>query len=220
MRKYEEYYQLQERLSKSVVKTNVLPQNIKYIAGTDVSYKDSIDMMVGAFVVLDATTLEVVDMAYHEMHITFPYITGLFSFREVPPLLEAYKKLKIKPDLVICDAQGVAHPRGFGMACHLGVELDLPTIGCGKTRLVGQYGGDENLSLEKGSSQDLIYKRELVGRVVRTRNNTKPLFVSIGHKIDLDTAVTWVLKMCPKYRLPETTRQADRLVGELMQKIS
>lgn len=219
MRKYEEYYLLQERLCKNVIKTNALPEEIKYIAGTDVSYKDSIDMMVGAFVVLDANTLEVVDIAYHQMHITFPYITGLFSFREVPPLLEAYKKLKIKPDLVICDAQGIAHPQGFGMACHLGLELDLPTIGCGKTRLVGQYN-EEMLSLEKGGMQDLIYKKEMVGKVVRTRKNTKPLFVSIGHKIDLNAAVDWVLKMCPKYRLPETTRQADRLVGELMQKIS
>lgn len=219
MRKYEEYYLLQERLCQNVIKTNALPQEIKYIAGTDVSYKDSIDMMVGAFVVLDANTLEVVDIAYHQMQITFPYITGLFSFREVPPLLEAYKKLKIKPDLVICDAQGIAHPRGFGMACHLGLELDLPTIGCGKTRLVGQYN-EEMLSLEKGGMQDLIYKKEMVGKVVRTRKNTKPLFVSIGHKIDLNTAVDWVLKMCSKYRLPETTRQADRLVGELMQKIS
>lgn len=206
-------------MCQNVIKTNALPQEIKYIAGTDVSYKDSIDMMVGAFVVLDANTLEVVDIAYHQMQITFPYITGLFSFREVPPLLEAYKKLKIKPDLVICDAQGIAHPRGFGMACHLGLELDLPTIGCGKTRLVGQYN-EEMLSLEKGGMQDLIYKKEMVGKVVRTRKNTKPLFVSIGHKIDSNTAVDWVLKMCPKYRLPETTRQADRLVGELMQKIS
>lgn len=218
MRKYEEYYLIQEELSKKVIKQNCLPQHIRYIAGTDVSYKDSIDMMVGAFVVLDAETLEVVDQASHQMKITFPYITGLFSFREVPPLLEAYKKLSIKPDLVICDAQGLAHPRHFGMACHLGLELDLPTIGCGKTRLIGNY--DKELTgKEKGDQQDLIYKNEVVGKVLTTRKGTKPLFVSIGHKIDLNTAVNWVLKASPKYRLPETTRQADKLVGELMRKI-
>lgn len=216
MRKYEEYYLRQEQLAKKVLKENKLPPNIKYIAGTDVSYKDSIDMMVGAFVVLDAQTLEVVDKAYHQMHITFPYISGLFSFREVPPLLEAYKKLKIKPDLIICDAQGLAHPRHFGMACHLGLELDLPTIGCAKTRLIGEYEKDK-LGIDKGSQQDLIYKGEVVGKILRTRKNTNPLFVSIGHKIDLETAIEWVLKMSPKYRLPETTRHADKLVGELMQ---
>lgn len=217
MRKYEKHYLLQEQLSKKVLQEDHLPLNIRYIAGTDVSYKDSIDMMIGAFVVLDAQTLEVVDKAYHQMHITFPYITGLFSFREIPPLLEAYKKLDIKPDLVICDAQGIAHPRRFGMACHLGIELDLPTIGCGKTRLVGIYD-KEKLGTERGSQLDLTYKNEVVGKVLRTRKNTNPLFISVGHKINIETAIEWVLKMSPKYRLPETTRQADKLVGELMQK--
>lgn len=215
MRKYETYYQLQEELSKKVILEDQLPKEIKYIAGTDVSYKDSANTMVGAIVVLNVYTLELVDSASHEMEITFPYITGLFSFREIPPLLEAYKKLTIHPDLIICDAQGIAHPRRFGMACHLGIELGIPTIGCGKTRLTGQYDKDE-MELTRGSYQDLILKGDVVGRVLCTRTNTKPLFVSVGHKIDLEAACSWVLKASPKYRLPETTRQADHLVNSLL----
>lgn len=215
MRKYEEYYIKQEELSKSVIVENELPSSIQYIAGTDVAYNDKADMTIGAIVVLDANTLEVVDSAVHEMHIAFPYITGLFSFREVPPLLEAYKKLEIKPELIICDAQGLAHPRRFGMACHLGLELDIPTIGCGKTRLTGSYDKVQ-MGSRRGDTQNLILKKEIVGKVLCTRDNTNPLFVSVGHKIDLDTAIEWVLKAAPKYRLPETTRQADKLVNRLL----
>lgn len=215
MRKYEEYYIKQEELSKEVIVENQLPPSIKYVAGTDVAYNDKADMTIGAIVVLDAITLQVVDSAVHEMHIVFPYITGLFSFREVPPLLEAYEKLKVKPDLIICDAQGIAHPRKFGMACHLGIELDIPTIGCGKTRLTGSYN-KEQMGRKRGDTQNLILRKEIVGKVLCTRDNTNPLFVSIGHKIDLDTAVEWVLKVAPKYRLTETTRQADKLVNRLL----
>lgn len=214
-RKYEEYYIRQEELSKKVITENQLPKSIKYIAGTDVAYSDANDTMIGAIVVLDSDTLEVVDSATHEMHITFPYITGLFSFREVPPLLEAFEKLTIKPNLIICDAQGIAHPRKFGMACHLGIELDIPTIGCGKTRLTGSYDKDR-VGTKRGDLQDLILRKEIVGKVLCTRDNTKPLLVSVGHKIDLDTAISWVLKVTPKYRLTETTRQADRLVNRLL----
>lgn len=214
MRKYEDYYIKQEEWSKKVITENHLSR-IKYVAGTDVAYNDKADKTIGAIVVLNAETLEVVESAYHEMHIAFPYITGLFSFREVPALLEAYKKLTIKPDLIICDAQGIAHPRKFGMACHLGLELDIPTIGCGKSRLTGKYD-KENMGTQRGDTQDLILKNEIVGKVLCTRNNTNPVFISVGHLIDLNTAVDWVLKVSPKYRLPETTRQADKLVNKLL----
>lgn len=209
------YYVLQNELKEKVIKENQLAETIKYIAGVDVAYHDISQKMVGAIVVLDATTLEVVDQAYHEMEITFPYIPGLFSFREVPPILEALKKIKILPDLIVCDAQGIAHPKYVGMATHLGIELDIPTIGCAKKRLVGFY--DKSLlGNKRGDTQGLIFNDEIVGKALRTQDNTNPMFVSIGHKIDLETAIDWVLKITPDYRLPETTRQSDHLVNQLL----
>jgi deoxyribonuclease V len=212
---YIPYYIEQERIRKEVVQENVISEKIKYIAGVDVAYNEQEQRMVGAIVVLNTQTLEVVDQAIHEMDITFPYIPGLFSFREIPPILEAFKKLTIKPDLIVCDAHGIAHPKGVGMATHLGVELDIPTIGCAKKRLVGYYNKEE-LGEERGAMQDMIWASEKVGVALRTQDNVKPMFVSIGHKIDLDTAIEWVLKLCTKYRLPETTRQADQLVNKVM----
>lgn len=171
--------------------------------------------MIGAIVVLNAQTHEVIEQTFHEMEITFPYIPGLFSFREIPPLIEAFKKLTIKPDLIVCDAQGIAHPKGVGMATHLGIELNIPTIGCAKKRLVGSY--DKTLlGLKRGDTQELIYNNVLVGKTLRTQDNTNPMYVSIGHKISLETAIDWVLKLTPDYRLPETTRQADHLVNSLL----
>ena len=205
----------QEQIKSSRILENNLPNVVNYIAGVDVAYNEQEQRMVGAIVVLDAKTLEVVNQATHEMDITFPYIPGLFSFREIPPILEAFKKLTIKPDLIVCDAHGIAHPKGVGMATHLGVELDVPTIGCAKKRLVG-YDNREELGRQRGATQDIIWASEKVGVALRTQDNVKPMFVSIGHKIDLDTAIAWVLKLCMKYRLPETTRQADQLVNKVM----
>ncbi|WP_281321916.1 deoxyribonuclease V [Flavobacterium aestivum] len=214
---FEQFYDLQKNLSKKVIKEDQLTVPVKHIAGVDVAYNDASDKMIGAIVVLDAITFEVVEEAYHEMEITFPYVPGLFSFREIPPLIEAYKKLTIKPDLIVCDAQGIAHPKGIGMATHLGIELDIPTIGCAKKRLIGSY--DKSLlGLERGDTQELIYNDLLVGKALRTQNNTNPMFISIGHKISLETAIQWVLKLTPDYRLPETTRQADHLVNLLLKK--
>ncbi|MFT6336169.1 MAG: deoxyribonuclease V [Halioglobus sp.] len=210
-----EYYIFQNKLKKKVITNNELTKNPKYIAGADVAYNESKQKMVGAIVVLDANTLEVVEESWHAMEITFPYIPGLFSFREIPPLLEAYRKLKIKPDLIICDGHGIAHPKGVGMATHLGIELDVPTIGCAKKRLVGAYK-KETLEKERGSMQSLIWDDREVGVALRTQIGINPVFVSIGHRIDLKTAINWVLKLCSKYRLPETTRQADKLVNTLM----
>ena len=207
-----EYYREQERLKSQVIITDEKP-SIHFIAGADVAYNELEQRMVGAMVVLDVGTLEVVDQAYHEMDITFPYVPGLFSFREVPPLVEAYKKLKVKPDLIVCDGHGVAHPKGVGMASHLGIELDVPTIGCAKSRLIGGY---EEVGSERGAYSSLMLGENEIGRVLRTQDNIKPMFVSVGHKISLDTACEWVLKLCPKYRQPETTRKADALVRTVM----
>ncbi|WP_052259510.1 deoxyribonuclease V [Flavobacterium sp. KMS] len=212
---FEIYYDLQNSLREKVIIYDQLPEVIQYIAGVDVAYNDINDNMIGAIVVLNAETHEVVEKAFHEMEIAFPYVPGLFSFREIPSLIEAFKKLTIKPDLIVCDAQGIAHPKGIGMATHLGIELNIPTIGCAKKRLIGSY--DKNLlGHERKSTQDLIYNNILVGKALRTQNNTNPMFVSIGHKISLETAIAWVLKLTPHYRLPETTRQADYLVNFLL----
>lgn len=214
---FKQFYDLQNSLSEKVIKEDQLVVPIRYIAGVDVAYNDASDKMIGAIVILDSITFKVVEEVSHEMGITFPYVPGLFSFREIPPLIEAFKKLTIKPDLIVCDAQGIAHPKGMGMATHLGIELDIPTIGCAKKRLVGNY--DKNLlGLKRGDSQELIYNDLLVGKALRTQDNTNPMYVSIGHKISLETAIHWILKLTPDYRLPETTRQADHLVNFLLKK--
>lgn len=206
------YYQQQEDLKAQIIQKNELPTEVKYIAGVDVAYQDDQNWMVGAVVVLDAHTLEVVEQAVHRMEISFPYIPGLFSFREIPPLVAAFNKLATKVDLIICDAQGIAHPKGIGMASHLGIVLDIPTIGCAKKRLIGEYD-KEQLNATRGSTLPLTLDDNEIGKVLRTQTDIKAVFVSIGHKVSLDTAVDWVLKACPTYRLPETTRQADQLVN-------
>ncbi|SJZ95672.1 Endonuclease V [Chitinophaga eiseniae] len=199
---------LQEQLRTQVITTDVLPYPIRTIAGTDVEYDKSSNLIAGSVVVLDYNTLSVLAVASHCMEVTFPYIPGLFSFREMPPLLEAYRQLKIIPDLIICDGQGQAHQRRFGLACHLGVTLDIPVIGCGKTRLCGQF---QNLGESRGSAAPLIAEEDqaVIGNALRTRDGINPVFVSVGHKISLPTATDIVLKMATQYRLPETTRLAD-----------
>ena len=182
---------------------------IKLIAGVDVAYIKNTDDLIAAVVVLDAFTLEVVEQVVIEDKVTFPYIPGLFSFRELPSLIKAFAKLTCTPDLVVCDGHGVAHPRRFGLACHLGVVLDVPAIGCGKSRLLGEH---ENVEEVRGSKSLLLDKSELVGHVLRTQENIKPVYVSVGHRVDIDTASEWILKLSPKYRLPETTRMSDQLV--------
>ena len=214
---YKAYYDIQKELRARVIHTDLLSETIKHIAGTDVAYNDEDNTMIGAVVILDAETLEVIETAHHEMETTFPYVPGLFSFREIPALLEAFKKLKTQVDLIVCDAQGIAHPHGVGMATHLGLELNIPTIGCAKKRLLGEYD-KSTLPTQRGAIQSLIFEGKEICAALRTQDNIKPMFVSIGHKISLETAVDWVLKLCPKYRLPETTRQADQLVNRLRAK--
>lgn len=210
-----DYYLIQERLKNKVIVKNCLKRSPLYIGGVDVAYNEKEKRMIGAIVIFNAVTLEVIEKVYHEMEIAFPYIPGLFSFREIPPLIEAYNKLRIKPELIVCDGHGIAHPKGVGMATHLGIELDVPTIGCAKSRLIGSFQ-KEALGVERGSRESLIWENKEVGVALRTKSGINPLFVSVGHKIDLETAVNWVLKLCPQYRLPETTRAADQFVNSLM----
>jgi deoxyribonuclease V len=205
------YFEEQIRLSKLVDKNAAL-SSVKYVAGADVAYDEAGNWMVGAMVVLEASTLKVVEQAYHEMAISFPYIPGLFSFREIPPLLSTYEKLSVKPDLIVCDGHGIAHPKGFGMASHLGVTLDVPTIGCAKKRLIGTFNPPD---ATRGSQAGLHSEGEEIGRVLRTQDGVKPLFISVGHLITIRESCDWIIRLSPNYRLPETTRLADQLANKI-----
>lgn len=176
-----------------------------YVAGVDISIRDN--RAIAAIPVFRFQDLEIVDLATVTQPVPFPYIPGLLSFREIPSILAAYKKLKIAPDLLLIDGQGYAHPRRCGLASHLGVLLDKPTIGCAKTRFIGTH---EEPHEEAGSYTDLWDKGELIGAVLRTRTNVNPLYISVGHKLDLPHALDLVLHCCTGYRLPEPTRLAHQ----------
>jgi deoxyribonuclease V len=178
------------------------------VAGLDVSYADGGDRLVAAAVVLDAATLDVIEESVVAGTARFPYVPGLFAFRELPTLIEALRALTVTPDVLVCDGYGLAHPRRFGLACHLGVLTDLPTYGVAKTGFVGSYDPPGN---DRGDASPLTDAGEIVGRVLRTQDGVKPVFVSAGHRIGLDNACRLTLGLCPDYRLPETTRRADHL---------
>ncbi|MGW1345495.1 deoxyribonuclease V [Kribbella sp. NPDC002412] len=201
---------VQEELRSIVDDTDVDGQP-RYVAGLDVAYDG--DRLAAAVVVLDWETLAEVDRAVVLGETTFPYVPGLFAFREVPGLLEALGQLRTTPDLLVCDGQGLAHPRRFGLACHLGVLTGLPAIGAAKTAFVGSH---LELGEARGSVADLIVDNQVVGAVVRTQDGVKPMYVSIGHRVSLRTAVRHVLHLAPRYRLPETTRAADRLCRQAL----
>jgi deoxyribonuclease V len=179
---------------------------VAYVAGVDTHFHQG--LAVSAVVVIRLSDLSTVDYATAVKKIRFPYIPGLLTFREGPAILAALDHLTAVPDLLIFDGQGIAHPRRCGLASHIGLLLDIPSIGCAKTRLSGRY---EEPSIEKGSYSYLKDGDETIGAVVRTRSKVKPLFVSIGHRINLQDSINMVLRCCSKYRLPETTRRADRL---------
>ncbi|WP_433468103.1 endonuclease V [Spirillospora sp. CA-128828] len=194
------------------------PAAPRTVAGLDVSYAGdgggTGDRLAAAAVVLDGTTLEVLEESVAVGTAEFPYVPGLFAFRELPTLLDALRALKTTPDLLVCDGFGVAHPRRFGLACHLGVLTGLPAIGVGKTAFVGTY---EQPGPRRGDASPLLDGGEVVGRVLRTRDGVRPVFVSVGHRTDLGTACRNVLALAPEYRLPETTRRADRLSRDALE---
>ena len=183
---------------------------VRYVAGADVSTQG--DRGYATVVVLSFPGLSVVEVRGFEAPLTFPYVPGLLAFREIPPVAEALRAVEAPVDAVIFDAQGLAHPRGLGLASHLGLFLDVPAIGCAKSRLVGEH---EEPGPKKGSATDLVYRKKVVGRVVRTRDNVSPVYVSVGNRVDLDSAVDLVLRCCTRYRLPETTRQAHNAANRL-----
>lgn len=183
---------------------------IETVAGVDVGFEKNNTVTRAAVAVLDYPTLTLREWAIARQPTRFPYVPGLLSFREIPAVLEALEKLSILPDMLLCDGQGIAHPRRMGIASHLGLLLDLPTIGVGKSRLLGSY---EEPGEEKGAWQPLYDKGEEIGCVLRSRSRVKPLFISPGHRVGLASARQWVMNCLTRYRLPETTRWAHRLAS-------
>jgi deoxyribonuclease V len=204
----EEAVEIQERLRSQVDPTFHMPRPPATVAGLDVAYEAESTRLAAAVAVVDVRTAELVDHAIVTGEARFPYVPGLFAFREIPALLEALDALATEPDVLLCDGQGIAHPRRFGLASHLGVLTGVPAIGVAKTPFVGTA---VEPAPDRGSWTALMDGGETVGRALRTRTGVRPVFVSIGHRIDLDLACRVVLDTAPHYRIPEPIRWADRL---------
>lgn len=201
---------LQKELASQVIRTDELPEVVQHIAGVDMALNEETSMARAAVVLLSYPALEIVEKHVYEEPVRMPYIPGLLSFREIPCILGAFARLHVQPELVMVDGQGIAHPRYLGIASHLGLWLNLPTIGCAKSILRGKYN-EQALGEEAGAWEPLIYKKETIGAAVRTRTRVNPLIISLGHRISLETSIRYVLACGKGYRLPEPTRQADKL---------
>ena len=201
---------LQKELAERVIRTDQLPDEIHLVAGVDMALNEETNMARAAVVLLSYPTLEVVERHVYEEPLRMPYIPGLLSFREIPCILGAFAQLHAQPDLVMVDGQGIAHPRYLGIASHLGLWLVLPTIGCAKSILRGKYD-EQALGDEVGTWLPLIFKNQTIGAALRTRSHVKPMIISLGHRISLETSIRYVLACGKGYRLPEPTRQADKL---------
>lgn len=200
----EQARRIQCELAGMVSRRNEL-NAVSLVAGVDISAPDIAGAARAAVVVLSYPDLVLVESKVITKKVTFPYVPGLLSFRESPLILAACEELRETPDLILVDGQGLAHPRRLGLASHLGLLWDKPTIGCAKSRLCGEH---KMVPAEAGSYVSLIDNGEIIGAVLRTKANSAPLYISIGHKIDLDTAISWVLRCCRNQRLPEPTRLA------------
>ncbi|MDP3065082.1 MAG: deoxyribonuclease V [Chloroflexota bacterium] len=209
-----EAMELQRLLAPSVSRVAELPDPIRYVAGVDISPPDADGVCTGAVVVLAYPSLEVVEVRVHRERPAMPYVPGLLSFRETPVLAGALEALAITPDLLLVDGQGLAHPRRFGIACHLGLLTGLPAVGCAKSLLVGVHGP---LGDEAGAWAELVDRGEVVGAALRTRTGVTPVYVSIGHRMDLGQARRWTLACCTRYRLPEPTRLAHPAAAGTLQ---
>ncbi|MEH2126120.1 deoxyribonuclease V [Nostoc sp.] len=207
----EEAIVIQETLQNQVITEDRLQEPIQYVAGVDMGFEADGTISRAAVAVLSFPDLQVIETSLAHRPTTFPYVPGFLSFREIPAVLDALEKIKTTPNIILCDGQGIAHPRRLGIASHLGLLIDMPTIGVAKSRLIGKH---EELAEIKGSTQPLIYNGETIGAVLRSRTGVKPLYISSGHRISLPTAIDYVLRCTPKYRLPETTRIADKLASD------
>ncbi|KYC41334.1 endonuclease V [Scytonema hofmannii PCC 7110] len=206
----DEAIKIQEQLQPEVITEDNLKQPLQYVAGVDMGFEEDGAISRAAVAVLSFPDLQLQETSIARRPTTFPYIPGFLSFREIPAVLDALEKIQTTPDIILCDGQGIAHPRRFGIACHLGLIIDIPTIGVAKSLLIGKH---DDLPETRGSWQPLIHKGDTVGAVLRTRTGVKPVYVSSGHRVSLLTAIDCVLRCTTKYRLPETTRFADKLAS-------
>lgn len=202
---------LQQEL-RSKLELRPLPQMPQIVAGADISYSPKNTLSFAAVLLFDFKNMQIIETARHIDKTGFPYISGYLTFREGPLLLTVFEKLENIPDVIIFDGQGIAHQRRMGIAAHLGLFLQVPTIGCAKKRLVGTF---DEPGLEMGEWSPLIHQNEIIGAAVRTRKNTKPVFVSPGHLCNVPDAIQIVLQCCHRYRIPEPTRQAHLLVNQM-----
>jgi deoxyribonuclease V len=208
---YREAIRIQEKLRSNISLRNST-RKVSSIAGADVAYSKKGEEGIAAMVVFSYPRLDLLDEAYVKGKVFFPYIPGLLSFREAPLLMEVFQRLQRLPDVVLYDGQGIAHPRSFGLASHMGLLLDLPSIGCAKEKLVGDFG---HVGSHPGSTAPLTLGDRTIGAVIRTRKGVKPVFVSPGHRIDLETSMQLVLKTCRGFRLPEPLRRAHLMVTRI-----
>ncbi len=208
---YSEAIELQNKL-KQLINVVSAPLNYDLIAGADVAYDKEWNKCKAACVIYTIKENKIIEQSFAEKKITFPYVPGLLSFREVPVLLEAFNKIKTNYDIAILDGQGFAHPRRFGLASHIGLWLNKPTIGCAKSKLIGTYKIPPNI---KGSWTYLCDRNEIIGVVLRSKVNTKPIFISIGNMINLKDSIDVILKCTTKYRIPEPVRYAHNFVSQL-----
>jgi deoxyribonuclease V len=205
---------LQERLRGEVSLVDQIGV-VSHVAGVDASYNQSHALTVAAVALLTFPELQIAEVAVARQPTSFPYVPGLLSFREAPPILEALKDLDRSPDLLICDGHGIAHPRRFGLACHIGYLTGIPTIGVAKRKSIGEHVEVPDV---RGEWRPIDEDGEIIGAALRTRVHVKPVYVSTGHKVSLETAVDYVMQCAPTYRLPETTRAAHRLASEVYAK--
>jgi len=208
---YKEAVEVQNRLA-SQVRFIAIKKKPGIVAGLDCAFSKDGKRIFAAVVVIELAKFEIIETTTADRKVDFPYIPGLLSFRETPVCIDAIEKLKCSPDVFIVDGQGFAHPRRFGIACHIGLLIDTPTVGCAKSRLIGDF---DEPGKRKGQYNPLTDNDEVVGAVLRTRTNVKPVFVSIGHKCAMEDAVRIVLDCTTKYRLPEPARLAHQLVGQI-----
>ncbi|MDY6844296.1 MAG: deoxyribonuclease V [Thermodesulfobacteriota bacterium] len=207
---YKEAVELQNRLRKELCFSSV-EGPVNFIAGADVSFSKKDNFFYAGITILDREHMHVVESVVESDITTFPYIPGLLSFREGPVLLKAFSQIKTIPDVIFFDGQGIAHPRGIGLACHIGLILGIPSLGCAKSRL---YGYHKEVGEHFGDYQYLFHENdEVIGAVVRTKRSVKPLFISPGHNIDLDSCIQLVLECSRGYRIPEPVRRAHILVN-------
>jgi deoxyribonuclease V len=208
---YRDAVNIQNRLRRKIRLMPLPLKTIRYVAGADIAISKKLGCLAAAVVVLRFPGLEFVESQTAHATLSFPYIPGLLSFREIPALMRCLDKVRTPFQVLLCDGQGIAHPRRFGLASHMGILLQVPTVGCAKSRLVGEY---KTVGSQKGDETALVYEGKCVGSVLRTRAGVNPIFVSPGHRIDRVSSRRIVLACVKRYRIPEPTRQADILAGK------